>query len=71
MMNSMPVHAADELPRGLARRLAPMMDNELFATMELLARASEGPQQEDREEIMSRIAPTESENRAAIILVSC
>ncbi len=45
----------------LARRLGAMIDDELFAVMELLEKASENPQQRDLDDVLARIALTESE----------
>ena len=45
----------------LARRLGAMIDDELFAVMELFEKASENPQQRDLDDVLARIALTESE----------
>ncbi|OWW02395.1 hypothetical protein ATY81_22430 [Rhizobium sp. R72] len=45
----------------LARRLASMIDDEVFAAMELLEKASEERHQGDLDDVLSRIALTESE----------
>jgi uncharacterized protein YciU (UPF0263 family) len=45
----------------LARRLGAMIDDELFAVMELLEKASENPQQRDLDDVLARIALTETE----------
>lgn len=45
----------------LARRLGAMIDDELFAVMELLEKASENRQQQDLDDVLARIALTESE----------
>ena len=44
-----------------ARRLWAMIDDELFAVMELLEKANENPQQPDLDDVLPRIALTESE----------
>ena len=44
----------------LARRLGAMIDDELFAVMELLEKAT-NPQQRDLDDVLARIALTESE----------
>ncbi|WP_431323333.1 hypothetical protein [Rhizobium sp. YTU87027] len=45
----------------LARRLASMIDDEVFAAMELLEIASEERKREDLDDVLSRIALIESE----------
>ena len=45
----------------LARRLALMIDDELFAVMKLLERESEAPAPVNLEDILARIALTEDE----------